>query len=99
MLDIKFIRENTELVKKACTLKNINLDIDQILNLDRELVALKTEEQNLLTAKNAITAKIPKAEASERPALITESKAIDEKAKSLKPRQEELENKLKEMMW
>lgn len=99
MLDIKFIRENTELVKKACSLKNINLDIDQILNLDRELVALKTEEQNLLTAKNAITAKIPKSSVEERPALITESKAIDEKAKSLKPRQEELENKLKEMMW
>ena len=34
--------------------------------------------------------------AEERPSLITESKGIDEKAKSLKPRQEELENKLKE---
>lgn len=99
MLDIKFIRENTDLVKKACNLKNINLDIDKILGMDRDLVALKTEEQNLLTSKNAITAKIPKASAEERPSLIAESKAIDEKAKALKPKQEEIETKLKELMW
>lgn len=99
MLDIKFIRENSELVKNTCALKNINLDIDQLLQIDRELVSLKTEEQNLLTQKNGITAKIPKASNDERPALIAESKSIDEKAKSLKPRQDELEIKLKELMY
>jgi seryl-tRNA synthetase len=99
MLDIKFIRENVETVKKACSLKNINLDIDKIVASDRDLIALKNEEQNLLTQKNAITAKIPKASAEERPALISESKALDEKAKSLKPKQEELENILKEMLY
>jgi len=99
MLDIKFIRENSDIVKKTCTQKNISLDIDQLLNLDRELVALKTEEQSLLTQKNGLTAKIPKATTEERPGLIQESKALDEKVKSLKPKAEELELTLKNLMY
>jgi seryl-tRNA synthetase len=99
MLDIKFIRENSDIVKKACQLKNINLDIDNILQLDKELVALKTKEQDLLTQKNQITAKIPKASSEERPTLIAESKSLDEQAKNLKPKAEEFEAKLKELLY
>lgn len=99
MLDIKFIRENSDIVKTACKQKNINLDIDVLLSLDKEVSTLKTEEQNLLTQKNAITAKIPKASAEERPALIAESKALDERVKALKPQAEKAEEDLKAMMW
>lgn len=99
MLDIKFIRENSDIVKNACKLKNITLDIDQLLLLDKELVGLKTEEQNLLTQKNGITAKIPKASADERPAFIAESKALDEAVKNLKPKAEALEEKLKGLLF
>lgn len=99
MLDIKFIRENSDIVKHACKLKNITLDIDQLLSIDKELVGLKTEEQNLLTQKNELTAKIPKASADERPALIAESKAMDEKVKGLKPRAEILEEQLKGLLY
>ncbi len=99
MLDIKFIRENSDIVKKACQVKNITLDIDSLLAIDKELSTLKTEEQNLLTQKNAITAKIPKASAQERPTLIAESKGLDEAAKNLKPRTDELDEKLKSIMY
>jgi seryl-tRNA synthetase len=99
MLDIKFIRENSDIVKNACKLKNITLDIDQLLALDKELVGLKTEEQNLLAQKNALTAKIPKASAEERPTLIAESKALDEKAKAIKPRAEIVEAELQNLLW
>jgi len=99
MLDIKFIRENSDIVKKACLLKNISLDIDQLLSLDKELVAFKTEEQSLLTQKNALTSKIPKASADERPTLIAESKAFDERAKNLKIKAEEVEEKLKGLLY
>jgi seryl-tRNA synthetase len=99
MLDIKFIRENSDIVKNACKLKNIILDIDQLLVLDKELTALKTQEQDLLTQKNGITAKIPKTSADERPALIAESKALDESAKNLKPKSDEIEEKLKNLLY
>lgn len=99
MLDIKFIRENSDILKNACKLKNINLDIDHLLNLDKQLVGLKTKAQDFLTQKNAITAKIPKASAEERPSLIAESKKIDEEAKALKPEIETLEGDLKSLLY
>ncbi len=99
MLDIKFIRENTELLKKTCELKNINLNIDEILRLDKEIVTLRQEEQAHLTSKNAITAKIPKANTEERPSLIAESKAYDEKVKAVKPKIEEVEKELTTLLY
>lgn len=51
MLDIKFIRENTEVVRRAIQNKKVNLDLDKLLALDarrRELIesseALKAEQ-------------------------------------------------------
>jgi len=51
MLDIKFIRQNPEVVKKAIKNKNVDLDLDKLLALDvrrRELIesseALKAEQ-------------------------------------------------------
>lgn len=99
MLDIKFIRENSDILKNACKLKNINLDIDHLLNLDKQLVGLKTKAQDFLTQKNAITAKIPKASTEERPGLIAESKKIDEEAKALRPEIETLEGDLKSLLY
>ena len=46
MLDINFIRQNPEEVKKICQAKNIDLDVDKILALDnkrRELIS-RTDE-------------------------------------------------------
>ncbi|MDR2098619.1 MAG: hypothetical protein LBO78_01165, partial [Rickettsiales bacterium] len=37
MLDIKFIRENADAVKKAARDKNIDIGIDRLLELDLEL--------------------------------------------------------------
>lgn len=56
MLDIKFIRENAEIVKKAAIKKHITVDIDRLLKVDekrRELMALmetKKAEQNRVSA-------------------------------------------------
>ena len=61
MLDIKFIRENPDLVKEAMKKRNADLDkkIDKILSLDitrRELTAKvekKKSQQNIVTKKNS----------------------------------------------
>ena len=36
MLDIKFIRKNPEKVKEGCRRKQVKVDIDQLLELDKE---------------------------------------------------------------
>ncbi len=40
MLDIKFIRTNPEIVKRAIENKNIKVDIDEFLNMDSQRRAL-----------------------------------------------------------
>ena len=99
MLDLKFIRENKETVQLACREKRIQLSIDDLLAIDRELLALKQKEQELLTEKNKMSGMIPKASKEERPDLIAKSKLLDEEAKALKPSMDELTSKLNEMLY
>jgi seryl-tRNA synthetase len=95
MLDLKFIRENADLVKKACELKRESVSVDHILNLDTQTLKIKNEMQELLTEKNALSKKIPTASAEERPALIQEGKNIGTKIDELKPTLTALEEELK----
>lgn len=53
MLDIKFIRENTDLIKKAAKDKKVDVDIDRIIELDRNKRELQTKIQNLQQERNA----------------------------------------------
>ena len=52
MLDIKFIRERAEEVKRAIKLKNIDLDLDLLLRLDKELIVEARALQDLQRQKN-----------------------------------------------
>ena len=52
MLDIKFIRENKDAVKKNCKLRNIRCNIDRFLKLDEERKGLIQKIEELLNEKN-----------------------------------------------
>ena len=52
MLDINFIRENTELVKKAARDKKVEVDIDELLRLDEERRGLIFKIDELRQQKN-----------------------------------------------
>lgn len=98
MLDIKFIRENKDLVKKAVELKNSSVDIDALLEVDTTLLEKKREMQALQESRNAHSKKIPKATAEERPALIEEGREIGKKLDAMKPEVGELEEKLRDFL-
>ena len=53
MLDMKFIRENPQVVKKACELKGMTDYTDEILALDVRVRELKTVTQSK-TARSKI---------------------------------------------
>ncbi len=74
MLDIKFIRENPDIVKNACQVKNIENRVDEILALDGRVRELKTLTQNKTAEKNKITREIPTA--ADKAPLIAASKKI-----------------------
>ena len=78
MLDIKFLRENAELVKDHAAKKRIACDVDNVLALDEQRVSLQKEVDNLRKERNEIAAQTPKASAEDRPALIERGKALKE---------------------
>lgn len=47
MLDIKFIRENTELVKKNCANRFVKVDLDELLKIDEEKRSIQKEIESL----------------------------------------------------
>jgi seryl-tRNA synthetase len=52
MLDIKKIRENPQLVKDVCKWKNIELDVDKIIELDKKLGFVKTQLDQTRSERN-----------------------------------------------
>ena len=76
MLDIKFIRENPDIVKNACRVKNFPDVVDDILKLDVRVRELKTITQTKTAEKNKISREIPTA--ADKASLVAKSKAISE---------------------
>jgi seryl-tRNA synthetase len=58
MLDIKFIRENPEIVKKAIQNKKSNVDLDELLQLDGELKIARAEIEELNRTRNEIAKQV-----------------------------------------
>ena len=83
MLDIKFIRENPELVKQGVENKNERNRVDELLELDKERRNLITKTEELKARKNQVSqevAKLKKAgeDASE---IIAEMKSVSDQIK------------------
>lgn len=81
MLDIKFIRENPELVKQGIKNKNEKDTVDDVLRLDEERRSLITNVEELKAKRNQVSAKIPqmkKAGEDVNPVLAEMKKVSDE---------------------
>jgi seryl-tRNA synthetase len=70
MLDIHFIRENTDLVKDAAKKKNVEVDIDLLLQLDDERKAIRQAIDNKRAEQNRKSSEIQRASGLERQQLI-----------------------------
>jgi|GEM_PF-2224 len=90
MLDIKFIRDNPEVVKKAIVDKNIDLDLDSLLELDQKRRSLLSEVETFQATKNQFSQEVQKLTGGDRDARILEMKEIDS-------RQTELQGILREI--
>ena len=76
MIDIKYIRENPDIVKNACKVKGFVDNVDKILALDTRVRELKTITQTMTAEKNKITREIPTA--TDKAPLIAKSKQISD---------------------
>ena len=76
MLDVKFIRENLELVEKSTREKGYKIDIKEILKADDERKAILAEVETLRQRRNEIAAQMKGGKPA--PELIAEGKKIKE---------------------
>jgi len=93
MLDLNFIRENSEVVKKACKNKNVQISVDLVLDLDKEKRQIMTEMENLRAEQNKISRG-----GAENQAIFAQAREIKEKIKSLEPNLEKIETELKGLL-
>jgi seryl-tRNA synthetase len=93
MLDIAFIREFPELVKAGAKKKHIQVDVDRLLEVDRQRRVLITEIEQLRAERNRKSKAVSGVPPSEREALLAETRAITEQLKqretALAPLEEE----------
>jgi seryl-tRNA synthetase len=76
MLDLKIIREQPDLVKDIIKKRNLDLNLDDFLELDKKKRELIVKVDELRETKNKVSKEIPKMLAEERPAKIIEMKAL-----------------------
>ena len=99
MLDIKFIRENREKVTDAILKKNISLDLDELLEIDKERIRLLQEIEQLQAIKNDLNALIKSAaDDSERQEVIAKGKDIKLKLENKEPEYRVIKQKFEELM-
>jgi seryl-tRNA synthetase len=80
MLSLNFIRDNREAVEKAIAAKNVKLDLTELLRLDAEVRAMKSEIDELRRQRNEISASFKTADPSERPVLGARAKEMGARA-------------------
>jgi seryl-tRNA synthetase len=98
MLDIAFIRQNPELVQAAITNKRLDLDVNELLAVDKErrdgIVSVDAKRAR----KNQLAAMIPKASKEERQALIDEAKTVRTELEALEPKMAEIQRRFDDLM-
>ena len=78
MLDIKFIRENKDIVQLGAKKKHVDIDISELIALDDKRREALTSIEKKRAEQNAISEKITKATPEERHTMIADMKVVKE---------------------
>jgi seryl-tRNA synthetase len=78
MLDIKFIRENADLVKAGAKKKRLDVDVDKLLAVDTRRKELIAAVEAARTRQNQASQEIPSAAPERKEALLADMKVLKE---------------------
>ena len=92
MLDIKFIRENFELIKTNCKNRKVNIDIDKLLKLDEERRA------NLLKIENLRAERNQKSKGKPTEEEIAKMRQVGDEIKAMETKQEIIDHDYRELL-
>lgn len=98
MLDIKFIREHPDLVRQGAADKRIKIDLDRVLELDRQIKPLQVQWEDLQAERNALSKEIGTKPPAEREALKARVQAIKAKMEEAEKGLEGLKKEFGDLM-
>ena len=99
MLDIKYIRENVDVVKNAAKNKLIDVDIDRLLEIDENLRKMTQEADALKEERNKLSSSIPTLSDEEKQKTIEYVKNLKGKIVDLDERIEPLKEEFTSLMY
>ena len=99
MVDIKFIRENPEVMKDNIKKRNLDLDLDLFLDIDKQKRELIIKVDELRATKNKVSKEIPTMSNEQRPSKIAEMKELWQNLEKLEEEQKQVEEKWKQMYY
>jgi len=101
MLDLKFIRENADIVKKAVKDRGMKLNVDDLLNLDAQGRKLQTEAEDLRSKRNTASQEIGKlvSKGEDASAKKAEMKSVSQKIKKIESEVGEIKQKIAEFVY
>jgi len=96
MLDLQYICDHSDDVKKNCEARGVKVDIDAVVSLREERNKLIAAGDELRRQAKETSSKIPKASAEERPALIELGKKLRDDVSEAEAKQKDIDAKLRE---
>ena len=100
MLDLKFIRENPELVKKGIESKNEQSRVDEVLQLDKQRRDILTVSEELKAKRNQVSQEVGKIKKSgqDASAIIAEMKDVSDRIKEYDDKLSVVESELNDLL-
>ncbi len=98
MIDLKLIRENPDLVRKAATDKNMKVDIDRLLAVDQRRRELETEFNELRHQQKQAGEQIAKAPPAEKAKLSQSMGQLKSRLKEIEAERETVDADLHELL-
>jgi seryl-tRNA synthetase len=100
MLDLKFVRQNPDIVRQALINKRVEVDLDRILELDVERRQMLQEVEQLKARRNDVSKQVGvlKKQGEDASGIIAEMGNIGDRIKELDEKGREVEEALQNLM-
>lgn len=98
MLDIKFIRENKDLVSAAAKKKRVEFDVESLIEIDDKRRALLTKIEEKRSEQNAASLEIVRADGPEKSNILERMRFLKEELSALEEEHKEVMQEWQKLM-
>jgi seryl-tRNA synthetase len=95
MLDLQFICDHRDEVIENCAKRGVQADVDAVIRLRDQRNSLIVRGDDIRRQQKDVSARIPKADASQRPALIEQGKVLRDEVAAVDEQMRVVEEQLK----